>query len=39
MKLLTARQQILKEFLDRVWSSGEIDQCDPFSPTDTPSKA
>ena len=30
MKPLTARQHILKEFLDRVWSSGEIDQCDRF---------
>jgi steroid delta-isomerase-like uncharacterized protein len=30
MKRLTARQQILEEFLDRVWSAGEIDQCDRF---------
>jgi steroid delta-isomerase-like uncharacterized protein len=30
MEQLTARQQILKEFLDRVWSSGELDQCDHF---------
>lgn len=30
MKQLTARQDMLREFLDRVWSSGEIDQCDRF---------
>jgi steroid delta-isomerase-like uncharacterized protein len=27
---VSLRQQLLKEFLDRVWSSGEIDQCDRF---------
>lgn len=27
---LSKRQQLLKEFLDRVWSAGEIDQCDRF---------
>jgi steroid delta-isomerase-like uncharacterized protein len=27
---LTIRQLILKEFIDCVWSSGEIDQCDRF---------
>jgi steroid delta-isomerase-like uncharacterized protein len=30
MTQLTLRQGILREFLDRVWSSGEIDQCDRF---------
>lgn len=30
MKQLTIRQNILKEFLDQVWSSGEIDRCDRF---------
>jgi steroid delta-isomerase-like uncharacterized protein len=29
-KQLTARQQILNEFIERVWSSGEIDACDRF---------
>ena len=27
---LTLRQNILSEFLDRVWSSGEVDQCARF---------
>ena len=30
MTQLTTRQNILTEFLERVWSSGEIDQCDRF---------
>lgn len=30
MKKLTTRQSLLKEFLDRVWSSGEIEQSDRF---------
>lgn len=30
MKQLTTRQNILREFLDRVWSSGNIDDCDRF---------
>lgn len=30
MKQLTPRQEILREFLERVWSSGEIDACDRF---------
>lgn len=29
-KQFTERQQMLKAFLDRVWSSGEIDACDYF---------
>jgi len=30
MNQLTTRQNILREFLDRVWSSGEIELCDRF---------
>lgn len=30
MTQLTRRQTIIKEFLDQVWSAGEIDQCDHF---------
>jgi len=30
MNQVSLRQQLLKEFLDRVWSSGEVDQCDRF---------
>jgi steroid delta-isomerase-like uncharacterized protein len=30
VKQPTTRQAIVREFLDRVWSAGEIDQCDRF---------
>ena len=30
MTQFSTRQNILREFIDRVWSSGEIDQCDRF---------
>lgn len=30
MKQLTTRQNILREFLERVWSSGEIEDCGRF---------
>ena len=29
-KQVSIRQRLLMEFLDRVWSSGEVDQCDRF---------
>lgn len=29
-KQVSIRQRLLEEFLDRVWSSGDVDQCDRF---------
>lgn len=30
MKPLTTRQRIVQDFLDSVWSSGDVDRCDGF---------